>query len=93
VPWKPVSESRLTSIATVGTRVVLRMRLPDAEVEAGGPHHTDVIGEVVSVDDASVVVNGRRGEVSVPRARIVLVKRVPPPPVRKPRRPPAAFDQ
>ncbi|MBB2894433.1 acetyltransferase [Flexivirga oryzae] len=89
MPWKPVSESRLTSIATVGTRVVLRVRLPDPELEPGGPHHTDVIGDVVSIDDTTVVVRGRRGEVTVPRARIVLAKSVPPPPVRRPRRPPA----
>jgi len=65
------------------------MRLPDAQVEPGGPHHTDVIGEVVSIDEAVVVVQSRRGEVTLPRERIVLAKQVPPPPVRKPRRPPA----
>lgn len=84
-----ISQSHLTAVITVGARVVIRMRLPEAEVYEGGPHHTDVVGEVRSFDEESVVVETRRGEVVVPRTRIVLAKQVPPAPVRRPRRPPA----
>lgn len=68
--------------------MVLRVRLPDAEVSQGGPHHTDVLGEVRSIDGTSVVIDTRRGEVTVLRDRVVLAKQVPPAPTRKPRRPP-----
>ena len=71
--------------------MVLRVRLPDAEVAEGGPHHTDVLGEVRSIDDASVVIDTRRGEVTVLRDRVVLARQVPPAATRKPRRPPPPF--
>ena len=49
---------------------------PDLHV----PRHTDVLGEVLAVDDDGVLVRTRRGDVRVPAADIVLGKLVPPPP-------------
>ena len=53
---------------------------------ADEPRHTDVLGEVLAVDDDGVLVRTRRGDVRVPAADIVLTKLVPPPPVRRHRR-------
>ncbi|WP_426594589.1 hypothetical protein ACPPVS_03445 [Cellulomonas sp. McL0617] len=65
-----------------GVRVVVR-RLRDDGPAAGEPRHTDVLGEVLAVDDEGVVVRTRRGDVRVPAADIVLTKQVPPPPARR----------
>lgn len=97
MPPEPVSQSHLTAVLVVGTRVVIRSLLPESEVSADGPHQTDVVGVILSIDDDAVVVDSRRGQVRVPRARIVLAKRVPPPPPRRaPRRsgatPPISVD-
>ncbi|WP_034622914.1 hypothetical protein [Cellulomonas sp. URHE0023] len=65
-----------------GVRVVVRRRrddLPDAPA-VGEPRHTDVLGDVLAVDDGGVLVRTRRGDVLVPAADIVLTKLVPPPP-------------
>jgi ribosomal protein S18 acetylase RimI-like enzyme len=86
---KPISQSHLTAGLAVGARVVIRLRLPETEVPEGGPRHTDVVGHVRSLDETAVVVDTRSGEVTVPRDRIVLAKRVPPAPVRKHRTAPA----
>ena len=72
-----------------GVRVVVRRRrddLPDAPA-ADEPRHTDVLGEVLAVDDDGVLVRTRRGDVQVPAADIVLTKLVPPPPAPRHRRP------
>jgi hypothetical protein len=71
-----------------GVRVVVR-RLRDDLPEtpaADEPRHTDVLGEVLAVDDAGVLVRTRRGDVQVPAADIVLTKLVPPPPAPRHRR-------
>jgi hypothetical protein len=67
----------------VGTRVVVRRRLPE-----GG--YGDVLGDVVEVGPDGVVVQTRRGPVRVAAADIALGKPVPPPPPRRaPRTAPA----
>lgn len=86
MPSDPVSQSHLTGLLTVGTRVVLRCRLAPAEVEPGGPTLTDVVGDVLSVTAEEVVIDTRKGPVTVDRASIVLAKRIPQPPPRRGRR-------
>lgn len=68
---------------TVGRRVVVRRRLPPGEPQP----YTDVLGDLVAVDDGGVTVRTRRaGDVRVPGAEIALGKLVPPAPERRPRR-------
>jgi hypothetical protein len=63
----------------VGTRVVVRRRLPE-----GG--YGDVLGDLLEVGPEGVVVQTRRGPVRVAAADIALGKPVPPaPPRRAPR--------
>jgi len=76
-----------------GVRVVVR-RLRDDLPEPGPDHadaheprHSDVLGQLLEVDDDGVLVRTRRGDVRVPAADIVLTKLVPPAPVGRPRRP------
>lgn len=67
-----------------GDRVVLRYRLSEAEVAAApdGPHLTDVVGVLTQVGADAVVVDSRRGPVTVARSAVVLAKRLPPAPPR-----------
>ncbi|HYQ74523.1 hypothetical protein [Cellulomonas sp.] len=66
-----------------GQRVVVRRRLPAGEPQP----YTDVLGDLVAVDDEGVTVRTRRaGDVRVPGAEIALGKVVPPAPERRPRR-------
>jgi len=72
--------------------VVVRRRRDDlppgaatGTLQGGEPPFTDVLGEVLAVDDAGLTVRTRRGDVHVPAADVVRAKVVPPPPVR-PRR-------
>ncbi|WP_282946833.1 hypothetical protein [Cellulomonas endometrii] len=68
----------------VGQRVVVRRRLPAGEPQP----YTDVLGDLVAVDDAGVTVRTRRsGDVRVPRAEIAIGKLVPPAPERRRPRP------
>lgn len=71
-----------------GTRVVVRRRRDDLPAGAtpGEPPLTDVLGEVVHVDDDGLTVRTRHGEVHVPAADVVRAKVVPPPPPRRTRR-------
>lgn len=63
-----------------GQRVVVRRRLPAGEPQP----YTDVLGDLVAVDDAGVTVRTRRsGDVRVPGAEIALGKVVPPAPARR----------
>jgi N-acetylglutamate synthase len=65
--------------AHLGRRVVIRYRRP-----AGShPPLTDVVGVVTSVDDHLVTVEASAGPVTVRRADVVVMKTVPPPPVRR----------
>ncbi|MEZ0449840.1 hypothetical protein [Cellulomonas sp. ICMP 17802] len=76
-----------------GVRVVvrrLRDDLPAAHPEHPDlhvPRHTDVLGELLEVDDDGVLVRTRKGDVRVPARDIVLTKLVPPAPVGRRRRP------
>ncbi|ACQ79387.1 hypothetical protein Bcav_1127 [Beutenbergia cavernae DSM 12333] len=67
----------------VGERVVVRYRLP--EPDGAGRTLTDALGEITSITRDAVVVATRRGDVRVPTAAVVALKRVPPPPARRPR--------
>ncbi len=63
----------------VGRRVVVRYRRP----EGSHPPLTDVVGVVTGTDDESLTVEGTRGPVTVRRVDVVVVKAVPPAPVRR----------
>jgi len=65
-----------------GARVVVRRRRDDAPAP-GEPPYTDVLGDVLAVDDTGLLVRTRRGDVRVPAADVVLAKTVPPPPARR----------
>lgn len=60
----------------------MRYQLPDSEPLTGGPHFTDVVGELIRVEPDSVTVRGPKGDVVVPRAAVVAVRIVPPRPSR-----------
>lgn len=70
---------------TPGVRVVVR-RLRDDSPAAGEPPYTDVLGDLLAVDDAGLTVRTRRGDVRVPAADVVLTKVVPPAPEPRGRR-------
>jgi len=63
-----------------GRRVVVRYLLPSGQA-------TDALGELLSMDDETVVVDGKRGVERIARAAIVAAKEVPPPPEPRPARP------
>ncbi|MBU5424681.1 hypothetical protein KQI48_18570 [Cellulomonas hominis] len=64
--------------------MVVRRRLPAGEPQP----YTDVLGDLVAVDDEGVTVRTRRaGDVRVPGDEIAIGKVVPPAPPRRPRRP------
>ena len=76
-----------------GTRVVVRRRRDDlppgtvtGTLRGGEPPYTDVLREVVAVDDDGLTVRTRRGDVHVPAGDVVRARTVPPaPPRRAPR--------
>lgn len=63
----------------VGHRVVVRRVVGERN---GRPVFSDVLGELIEFGDAEVTVAGKDGPVRVPRAAIVLSKRIPPRPQR-----------
>lgn len=66
------------SLPIVGTRVVVRYRLPP-----GSSHKwTDVVGRLTAADDRHVVVESKRGPVEVAIDLITVVKAIPERPVR-----------
>lgn len=69
----------LTGGLTVGSRVSVRYRLPEG-AEAGA---TDAVGILVSRDDETLVIDAKRGPVTVRRADVVAAKDVPPAPSRR----------
>lgn len=60
----------------------MRHRLPAPDPRTGA-RLTDVVGDLVRVDDDSLVVATRRGEVRVDRAAVEVVREVPPRPSRR----------
>lgn len=81
MPIVPASPDALP----IGARVVARYHLERSETEAtvGHPTMTDAVGELVARDADAIVVQTRRGSVSVPRHRLVVIKEVPPAPSRR----------
>jgi hypothetical protein len=67
------------SMPAPGARVVVRYLIP-------GGQATDALGELMSADEATVVVNGVRGIERIPVGSIVAAKEVPPRPPRRPSR-------
>lgn len=62
-----------------GIRVVVRRALDGVPADAPPPHYTDVVGDVLAVDDTGVLLRTRRrGDVHVPAEAIRLTKVVPP---------------
>ncbi|MBW9108251.1 hypothetical protein JNB63_00525 [Microbacterium trichothecenolyticum] len=71
----------MVNLPEPGRRVVVRYILPTGQA-------TDALGELLSADADSVVVDGKRGVERIPRGAIIAAKEVPPPPApRTPRRP------
>ena len=64
--------------ATLGTRVVVRIRLDDG--------YTDALGYLRACDAEHCTVETKRGEVVLPLAEVVAAKEVPPAPEPRPRR-------
>ncbi len=65
--------------------MVVRRALEGMAPGAPPPHYTDVVGDLLAVDESGVLVRTRRhGDVHVPAAAIRLTKVVPP---ARPRRP------
>jgi GNAT superfamily N-acetyltransferase len=60
----------------VGSRVVVRHRLPDGSA-------SDALGDLLAADADVLRIATRRGEVTVARADVLAAKAVPPPPRRK----------
>lgn len=68
----------MVNLPAPGCRVVVRYLLPDGRA-------TDALGELLSADAATVVVDGKRGVERIPRGAIIAAKEVPPPPTPRPR--------
>lgn len=60
-------------------RVVVRYLLPTGQA-------TDALGMLLSADESSLTVDGKRGVVTIERATIVAAKEVPPAPAPRLRR-------
>ncbi|GAB3153193.1 hypothetical protein GCM10027058_21350 [Microbacterium neimengense] len=70
----------MVTLPEPGGRVVVRYLLPTGQA-------TDALGELLSADEETVVVDGKRGVVRIRRIDIVAAKPVPPPPAPRIRRP------
>jgi hypothetical protein len=68
----------------VGSRVVVRYRLAPSDHGPYGESLSDVLGELLSWDDAALAVRRKDGEtVVVPTVLVVAAKVVPPTPERR----------
>ena len=63
--------------APLGTRVVVRYRIP------GGA--TDALGDLIARTRGTCTVATRRGDVELPLTEVIAAKPVPPPPIRRAR--------
>jgi hypothetical protein len=68
----------MVNLPAPGARVVVRYLLPSGQA-------TDALGELLSADETTVVVDGKRGVETIAVADIVAAKEVPPPPAPRPR--------
>lgn len=66
-------------IPPAGTRVVVRYLLPSGQA-------TDALGVLVSADETTLVVDGKRGLETIGVDTVIAAKPVPPPPAPRPRR-------
>ena len=78
---EPARRTHRIVLPEPGHRVVVRYLLATGQA-------TDALGELLSVDAETVVVDGKRGIERIPRADIVAAKPVPPPPPPRDRRTP-----
>lgn len=62
-----------------GHRVVVRYRLPSGQA-------TDALGMLLSADETTIVVDGKRGVETIALADVIAAKEVPPPPEPRSRR-------
>ncbi|WP_062213878.1 putative acetyltransferase [Demequina oxidasica] len=62
-----------------GSRVVVRYLIATGQA-------TDALGELLSADDQTVVIDGVRGVERISVGDIIAAKEVPPPPMPRPRR-------
>lgn len=63
----------------VGRRVTVRcVAQPDGGSAGGGPRYSDVVGELVSLDAATAVVDTRTGPVEVPLTSVAIARIAPP---------------
>ncbi len=69
----------VTALPEPGRRVVVRYLLPDGQA-------TDALGELLSVTDDVLFVDGKRGVERIPRGAVIAAKQVPPPPAPRRRR-------
>jgi hypothetical protein len=69
----------MVNLPAPGARVVVRYLLPSGQA-------TDALGELLSADETTVVVDGKRGVETIAVADIIAAKEVPPPPAPRPRR-------
>ena len=66
----------MVNLPAPGHRVVVRYRLLSGQA-------TDALGELLSADADTVVVDGKRGVERIAVADIIAAKEVPPPPRRR----------
>ncbi|QEW03474.1 hypothetical protein [Microbacterium lushaniae] len=71
----------MVNLPAVGARVVVRYLLPSGQA-------TDALGELLSADAETVVVDGKRGVERIAVRDIVAAKPVPPAPAPRARRTP-----
>ncbi|QKJ20896.1 putative acetyltransferase [Microbacterium hominis] len=63
----------MVNLPSPGRRVVVRYLLPTGQA-------TDALGQLLSADETTVVVDGKRGVERIARVDIIAAKEVPPPP-------------
>ena len=66
---------------TTGTRVAVRTRIDPAPTH--GPGLTDTVGEIVALDEETVRISTREGEVTLRRELVVAARAIPPKPTRR----------
>lgn len=71
----------MVNLPAPGHRVVVRYLLPSGQA-------TDALGELLSADATTVVVDGKRGVEHIAVSDIIAAKEVPPPPEPRSRRTP-----